>query len=186
VKMKLEEKEWLLRIAREALKSYPEPVSEEVLRQAPPSLKEEKGVFVTLYSDGVLRGCIGSLEPSPLARSVALNAALAGYHDPRFPPLTREEAEKVVVEVSVLSPLKKTSLRGDSLLKLLEEEKQGVFLKARLRSATFLPQVWEHFSTAREFLKNLCLKAGLPRDAWEGSDAEIYIYSAEKVREEKR
>jgi AMMECR1 domain-containing protein len=47
-----------------------------------------------------------------------------------------------------------------------------------------LPQVaveqrWDR----EEFLKNVCLKASLPADAWKDADAKLYAFSAVIIEE---
>jgi AMMECR1 domain-containing protein len=51
--------------------------------------------------------------------------------------------------------------------------------------ATFLPQVWEQVKDPREFMEHLCMKAGLPRDAWMSPDLKVSIYQVQYF-EEKR
>ena len=72
-----------------------------------PALMIQCGAFVTLKSEGSLRGCIGRdlLRESapPTVKEIAVCSA---FEDPRFPPVTQAEWPRVQVEVSVLSPLK--------------------------------------------------------------------------------
>ena len=69
-----------------------------------PQLKERGASFVTLTIDGELRGCIGSLNAHrALGEDVRVNAVAAALRDPRFPPLSAAEFERVSIEVSLLS-----------------------------------------------------------------------------------
>src|SRR5207253_1453842 len=55
-------------------------------------LRQAGASFVTLTRDGVLRGCIGSLQAQrPLGTDVAENAVGAAFRDPRFPTMTPAE-----------------------------------------------------------------------------------------------
>ena len=59
-----------------------------------------RGIFVSLHIRGQLRGCIGSLEADGAIRSGVREHALnAGFHDPRFSPLTREELAQTIKEL---------------------------------------------------------------------------------------
>lgn len=140
-------------------------------------LDEDGACFVTLEEAGRLRGCIGSLNPRrPLKEDIAKNAVAAGFEDPRFPPLTAEEYEKVSIEVSVLGdpePLEFTSER-DALARLTPGE-DGVILSWGPHRATFLPQVWQQLPEPEEFLAALKQKAGLPADFW-SADLQIETY----------
>ncbi|GAB4166448.1 MAG: hypothetical protein OHK0026_17040 [Rhodocyclaceae bacterium] len=133
-----------------------------------PRLREPGASFVTLTEDGELRGCIGSLEAvRPLIEDVRSNAVAAAFRDPRFPPLRREEFDRVRVEVSVLAPAEPMSFRDEAdALSQLRPGQDGVILACGHARATFLPQVWESLPGPRDFLAHLKRKAGLPADFW--------------------
>ena len=72
----------------------------------PGPLREGGAAFVTLEHGGRLRGCVGSYLPRrPLVEDVAENAFSAAFRDPRFPPLTRDEAAGLELHISLLSPM---------------------------------------------------------------------------------
>ena len=62
-------------------------------------LKEKGyGVFVTLYLDGRLRGCIGRFTSSSSLQATIREMALsAAFDDPRFPALSRKEAPRIEI-----------------------------------------------------------------------------------------
>src|SRR5450759_3329648 len=67
----------------------------------PGALPEASGAFVTLKRDGLLRGCIGTLEcRRPLAEEIARVAVSAAREDPRFEPVRVAELDGLDVEVS--------------------------------------------------------------------------------------
>jgi AmmeMemoRadiSam system protein A len=143
--------------------------------------KDKKACFVTLNKNGNLRGCIGNLEAKQeLWKDVQENAINAAFNDPRFSPLTEYELKDVKIEVSILSkPKKITGGNTESRLNKITK-KMGIILKSGKYSATFLPQVWEYFSTKEEFLKELSLKAGLNKDAWKNAELFYYVVNIEK------
>lgn len=151
----------------------------------PPEFQEKRGVFVTLHKHGELRGCIGYIFPiKSVYEGVKENALNAAFHDPRFPPLRKEELPELKIEISVLTPPKKLEYKDEAdLVKKLCPEIDGVILEKNGRQATFLPQVWEQLSDKKEFLQQLCMKAGLHSDAWK--TATIYTYQAEVFSEEQ-
>jgi len=138
--------------------------------------------FVTLKTDGRLRGCIGSLAAErPLLEDVRANAVAAATRDPRFPPMTAGELPSVAIEVSVLSaprPLRVSSL-GEGYA-ALRPGVDGVILETGTwRRATFLPQMWEYLPEPAQFLEHLWLKAGLPPGVWqEGMTLQTYTVRA--------
>jgi hypothetical protein len=60
----------------------------------------------------------------------------------------------------------------------------GIYLIKGAAHGVLLPQVASEYGWDREtFLRNTCLKAGLPENSWQ-KECEIYIFSAEVFREE--
>ena len=169
-----EEKKELLHIAREAIKLLIR--ENKLLNYEPqyPNLLTKKGAFVTLKKKGLLRGCIGFIEPVlPLYQTVVQAALYAAYKDQRFPPVTTDELKDLEVEISVLSPLKK--INNPSLVKV---GKHGLVISKGNKRGLLLPQVPVENQWSREtFLREACLKSGLPPDAWK-QGAEIYIFEA--------
>jgi AmmeMemoRadiSam system protein A len=139
---------------------------------------QKRGVFVTLHLEGVLRGCIGSLESDDtVRRGVIENALNAAFHDPRFSPLTKEELELVDIEISVLTTPKLLShATPDELVSKLEPGRDGVIITKGGAKATFLPQVWDQLPKAPLFLSHLCTKAGLSSNEWKKQGLEVMTY----------
>jgi len=131
-------------------------------------LQETGASFVTLHRHGALRGCIGSLNARrPLGEDVAGNAVSAAFHDPRFPPLSRNEFPEIDIEVSLLSPPEEIFPADETaLMAMLRPGEDGLILEYGAHRATFLPQVWEQLPNPALFLAHLKQKAGLPADFW--------------------
>lgn len=144
-----------------------------------------RGTFVTLTIGGQLRGCIGNLVPTgSIVAGVRDNALHAALHDPRFPPLTRTELDRIQVEVSVLTDPRPFPYKNEKdLAARLRSGIDGVIIRKGRFSATFLPQVWEQLPTSDIFLSHLCLKAGLPPDQWKEGDLEVSTYQVQYFEE---
>lgn len=173
------QKHTLLRIARDIVKavvsgtSRPEPGSDD------PALNAPCGCFVTLKVRDQLRGCLGQFISSrPLIELVAEMAEASATKDPRFVDnrIAARELDDLDIEISVLSPLTRTS---DPLSLRLGVD--GIYIKRGYASGCFLPQVaTETGWTAEEFLSSCCRhKAGLPADAWKDPRTEVYLFTAE-------
>lgn len=124
--------------------------------------------FVTLNLDGDLRGCIGSLQAhQPLLDDVAQNAFNAAFRDPRFPPVTARELDRLDLHISILSPTTPLQFSSEQdLLRQLRPGIDGLVLSDGYHRGTFLPQVWEQLPAPEEFLAHLKRKAGLPAHHW--------------------
>ena len=186
-RLTVEEKQTLLRVAREALQSG-------VNRRALPALDLESmtshlradgASFVTLTIHGELRGCIGALEPyQPLVQDVREHSVAAALEDPRFPLVSPEELDQIEIEVSRLTfPQKLEYADAENLCARLRPGVDGVILRDGFRRATFLPQVWEKIPDKAEFLDNLCYKMGAAPDTWRHKHLEVLTYQVEEFRE---
>lgn len=134
------------------------------------------GNFVTIEVNHELHGCIGKIESGdPLYRDIASNAVAAGFYDPRFLPLTKEDLAGMTVEISLLTVPEKIKAKSEKeIINFLAREKPGVILKNGYQSATFLPQVWEKVPDPVNFLQELSLKAGMDENDWKKSEISIY------------
>lgn len=150
-----------------------------------PALQQRCGTFVTLKVQGQLRGCIGSLvSTDSIVEGVRENAINAAFGDPRFPPLTREELDAVAIEVSVLTEPQPLDYRDAAdLIAKLRPGIDGLIIRQGIASATFLPQVWEQLPDPQQFLAHLCLKAGLPMDAWQRGTLTVMTYQVQYFEE---
>jgi AmmeMemoRadiSam system protein A len=170
------EQKTLLEIARQAIEKElngddsPLPPREERL------LNFKNGCFVTLKNQQQLRGCIGNFQSSlPLFKEVEEMAVAAAFKDPRFYPLEANELKDINIEISVLSPLHKIES-----IEEIEVGKHGLYLEKNYSRGVLLPQVAVEYHWNRDkFLQQTCLKAGLPTQAWQNSDTDIYIFSAQ-------
>jgi AmmeMemoRadiSam system protein A len=180
----LEQRRTLLRIAHEAILSVLErrPFPEAPL---PSGLSDPRGVFTTLYLRGdphsdlhsdlrQLRGCVGYAVPiTPLYRAVAETARAAAFEDSRFLPVTKEEALKLEVSLSVLSRL--FPIHPEEV----EVGRHGLVVSLGARRGLLLPQVTvEHGWDRETFLEQTCRKAGLPLNAWRKT-ATVEAFTAE-------
>lgn len=184
----LEEKQTLLRLARDAMTRGVKGEKMQSFDISPlsPRLREQGASFITLTVRGQLRGCIGALEPyQSLAEDVCEHAVAAALEDPRFPPVTKDELNGIRIEVSRLtrpSPLAYKDA-GD-LLSKLRPHVDGVILRdGTRRHATFLPQVWETIRDPAEFLNHLCQKMGVSETLWRSKHLEVFIYQVEEFHE---
>jgi AmmeMemoRadiSam system protein B/AmmeMemoRadiSam system protein A len=150
-------------------------------------LQSQCGTFVTIKIDGQLRGCIGNLTPTgSVIEGVKHNAINAAFHDPRFSPLSSEELDQAVIEVSILTEPRPLDYQdGRDLIAKLRVNVDGVIIRKRHTSATFLPHVWEQLPRPEDFLDHLCLKAGLPSDAWKNSELEVLTYQVQYFEEKQ-
>jgi AmmeMemoRadiSam system protein A len=173
--MNEETKKFILKIARKAIENYVKYRKIIKVNKYPKELEEKRTVFVTIYRNNELRGCIGSLADLPIIENL-ISAAVSACEDPRFLPLQEEELDKIKIEVSILSEFKRSSVEE------IKEFKHGVYIKRGLKSAIFLPQVWYEIPNKNDFLFYLCIKGGInPKEL---KDCEIYTFEAEIIKEE--
>lgn len=134
------------------------------------------GVFVSLYVNGELRGCIGNLNAkAPLPELIAEMAQAAARHDPRFAPLQAEELSNVAIEISLLHSMQALHAPHE-----IEIGRDGLFVRRGKKHGLLLPQVAVRRNWgAMQFLEQTCRKADLPLSAWQESATEVFRFAAE-------
>lgn len=180
------EKQFLLDHARSTLSaSLDRKTAVDTAEPKSPLLQENRGCFVTLHKHGALRGCIGTIEAvRPLIDAVRQNALNAAFSDPRFPAVQADELEEINLEISILTPPRQLSFNSpEELLDQLKPGVHGVIISRGYHSATYLPQVWDQLPDKETFLRSLCLKGGMPQDAWRDPNTQIQVYEVEYFHE---
>ena len=169
----------LLALARQALEA-------RVRRLPPPSCPYggvfdlPRGAFVTIQHRGELRGCLGRLEPQRLADTILHLAAVVSDSDLRFDPVQSHELSDVDLEISILTPEWEIASIDE-----IEIGRHGLIVEQGYRRGLLLPQVpVEHDWRVMTFLEHTCLKAGLPRDAWQRG-ACLKVFEAEVFGEQE-
>jgi AmmeMemoRadiSam system protein B/AmmeMemoRadiSam system protein A len=171
-----DDKAYLLNLAKNtiAAKLLDEPLPDDIPNSK--ILREKRGAFVTLKIGGMLRGCIGLIRAArPLYETVKEMALSAAFADSRFMPITRDELDKIDVEISALTPLQKIHELNE-----IKVGRDGLMIRLDLHSGLLLPQVaTENNWDLVTFLEQTCLKAGLPKNSYKDKNAEIYRFSAD-------
>ena len=167
----------LVKTARAAVKEFLKYDKKmKVSKEFENSFSFNSGVFVTLNNDDNLRGCIGYPLPNEKLFNALVDASIAAAtQDPRFPPVSLEELDKITFEVTVLTPPEDISVENplDYPLKI-KVGRDGLIVRSGFNSGLLLPQVPQEYGwTEEEFLNHTCEKAGLPKDCWKNKETKI-------------
>jgi AmmeMemoRadiSam system protein B/AmmeMemoRadiSam system protein A len=141
------------------------------------------GAFVTLKREGRLRSCCGHLG-SAVTLDHALDHAAdrAATDDPRFPPIARSELNQLDVDVWVLWGPEPMAARGEDRVAAVVIGKHGLLIERGHNRGLLLPGVAvDHGFDARTFLQQVCLKAGLPTDAWKRDDTSLMTFEGQAI-----
>jgi uncharacterized protein (TIGR00296 family) len=151
------------------------------------NFSDKYGVFVTLNKFNVmgnpLRGCIGYIEPTyslyDVLHRVSISSAI---EDPRFPSVSLDEMDNIVIEISILTPPKLLEVNSpEDYLDKIVIGRDGLIAEKGMRRGLLLPQVpvdhdrnWD----VETFLSQTCSKAWLDSDAWRDKSTKIYSFQA--------
>jgi len=157
----------LVELARKSIVAYVEkgaviPQPDELIDE----MKARAGAFVSLHKGGLLRGCIGTIEPvrANVAEEVIHNAISAATADPRFPPVTREELGALEISVDVLGEPEPICSTAE-----LDPKVYGVIVESGRRRGLLLPDL-EGVDTPEQQV-SVAL-----RKAWIGSTESFKMY----------
>jgi len=128
-----------VRLARAAIGTYVQ--YGDVLDDYPhddPLFEDRAGCFVSLHEEEQLRGCIGTIVPTQdtLGQEIVRNAIEAATDDPRFPPLSPDELDRLEISVDVLH-----APEGVAGLEQLDPKKYGVIVSCGYRRGLLLPDL---------------------------------------------
>lgn len=123
-----------------------------------PEMKGKAGVFVCLKIRGLLRGCIGTFQPTErdVAHEVVRNAISAATGDPRFPAVRIGELDAIEYSVDVLTPPERVTDAGE-----LDPRRYGVIVQSGGRRGLLLPDL-EGVDTVEYQISIAMQKAGIP------------------------
>ncbi len=174
-----DDKSFLLQRARETIVGHLENRDLPQPETSSPALREKRGCFVCVKMNGKLRGCIGNfISDKPLYKLVQEMAMSAATRDPRFYPMKKADLGHFVLEISVLTPLRKISSIAE-----IKVGEHGLYIEKNHARGVLLPQVAVEYGWDREtFLGQTSVKAGLDPDAWQ-EGADIYVFSADVFKE---
>ena len=173
----------LIQIARETLEDFVLRRCQRSVEKRDPYLETASyGAFVTLFKREELRGCIGTCTPSISLRDTVIEMTeAAASRDRRVEPIRAGELDEIQIDISVLSPLEKTAAPLS-----LEIGKHGLHIACERKRGVLLPQVaternWDIIT----FLEQTCVKANLPKDAWNRPNAVVSSFTALVIEEKK-
>ncbi|QRN86222.1 AmmeMemoRadiSam system protein A [Clostridia bacterium] len=173
------EKKAILRLAKEAVESYARGNGKiDIPEWLPKQLSQKKAaVFVSLKKEHLLRGCIGTLEPtcSSLAQEVIEMAVEASSHDPRFPKVQAEELENLTYSVDILSETEPVASVEE-----LDVKRYGVIVSSAWRRGVLLPCL-EGVDSVQTQIEIALKKAGIkPNEKYEMERFEVTRCSVEE------
>ncbi len=188
----LKDGERFVKAARNAIELYIKSprFDRGIIEKTLEEYNEKSGVFVTIdhYPTMSLRGCIGFPRAVGPLKTLLVEAAIAAAtEDPRFAPLSVHELNEVIIEVSVLTePQEIKAKTPDEKKKEIKIGRDGLIIEYGFYSGLLLPivPIEEHWDVD-EFLENVCIKAGLPIDAWKRSNVTLYKFQSQVFREEE-
>ena len=170
-----EQRQRLLAVARATLERALRSGRIEIPPPAPDDPPAPRHVFVTLTRHGRLRGCTGTLAAEePLTPTIAQLAISSAVRDPRFDPMSPEELDTVVIQISVLD--EPVESHPDNMVLGVH----GIIVERGRRRALLLPQVAPEQGMSREeFFEAACEKAGLPAGAWREPGTRVLTFTAD-------
>jgi AmmeMemoRadiSam system protein A len=149
--------DYMVSLARRSLEAYVRCGRIIEPDDVPPEFSSLAGVFVSIYSRGRLRGCIGTIAPTKgsAALEVVENAIAAGTQDPRFPAVRAWELGSLTYSVDVLGEPEPVSGLGD-----LDARVYGVLVEKGDKRGVLLPGL-DGVDTPAEQVAIASQKAGL-------------------------
>ena len=177
----------LVKMARKAVTEFLKNNSRIVDSEFNSKFDFSSGVFVTLNKQDSLRGCIGYPMPVKNLSDGLIDAAIsAATQDNRFSPVSIDELDKIVFEVTVLTPPIEIKVKDPTeYLSIIKIGRDGLIVENAFTSGLLLPQVPTDYGwNTEEFLGYTCQKAGLDKDAWKDRSTKVSKFEGVIFKEE--
>jgi AmmeMemoRadiSam system protein B/AmmeMemoRadiSam system protein A len=144
------------------------------------------GAFVSLKRQGHLRSCCGGLleQVVPLGKALQDAAWRTALDDVRFPPVSPSEFEHLEMEVWVLFNPRQVQERGEDRVQAVTVGgKHGLLVSRGQARGLLLPGVAvEHDWDSRQFLNQVCVKAGLHPTLWQDDETSLLTFEGISFR----
>jgi AMMECR1 domain-containing protein len=139
------------------------------------NVEKSRPLFVTLKKDGRTRGCAGTFQPQflTLKEELAYFTVRAATEDFRYPPVTGDELEGIVIIITFPGELRPVSGLQD-----YNPWKHGLLVRKDGKEGVILPC---EAKTSSYSAKKAAAQSGM--DTLKGAD--IYIFNCETVTEKK-
>ena len=147
----------LVKLAKDAVEGYVRDGTVPETTGLTSEMTERAGVFVSLKLGGMLRGCIGTFEPTKdnIAEEAISNAIMSATRDPRFNPVSPDELDGLEYSVDVLSQPEEVKSIDE-----LDPQRFGVIVESGGRKGLLLPDL-EGVGSAEQQIDICCQKAGI-------------------------
>jgi hypothetical protein len=178
----------LVSTARKALEEY--FINSGYLRipegeweQFPEELRQRKPVFISLkrWPGFDFRSSSGNLlGEKSILETVIDKTIAAARHDSIFPLLKPAEISGIVIQVNILGHFRRVTLPG------MLQPNQALVVSLGKHTGFFLPELpllvkWDF----EETISQLCLKSGIPGNAWRDKRCRIFSCDCESFTEKK-
>ena len=134
----LDKEAFPLKLVRYAIEEYLHGVKDPAIPQdTPDEFMDNCGaVFVSLYNNGLLRGCSGTVTPScpELASEIMQSAIWAASKDPFASPITSGEIDDLSITVDIIHEPEEIINQNE-----LDPAKYGIIVSCKEKSAVMLP-----------------------------------------------
>lgn len=170
-----------IRIARAAIEKYVKTSRKLLLEEIEDVLDEETvfdlmhsraGAFVSMHENGMLRGCIGTIQPTTdnLFEEIVYSAISACSSDPRFYPVREEELPNLEIKVDRLYPAEPINS-----LEELDVVRYGVIVEKGYKRGLLLPNL-DGVDTIEQQVDIARRKAGISSM----EDVDLYRFEVER------
>ncbi len=138
------------------------------------------GAYVTLKRQGHLRACCGTLGAErPLLAMLRHASQQTAREDHRLPPISLTELPYLDLSVNLLFAFEPVSAQGRQRIAAVQVGRHGLRIQRGDAGGLLLPIVAvENAWDSETFLRQVCRKAGLPTNAWEGDDTILMRFES--------
>ncbi|GEM_PF-824621 len=136
------------------------------------------GLYITLEMEGKLRGASSLLFPNqPISEAVSMTAKSAAFNDPRFNPLSVEEARDLEITIYLLSNARRIESPSD-----FDARKDAIFISRGSYSTLLFPGELNPLLNNEDLLGRACIKAGMLSNCWRQNETSVWTFDVHLLK----
>ncbi len=164
----LEDKKFLIKVARDTLWAKLADEEKPVYYKDKEIYKQKKGIFIKMLKNKKTRAYAGILSSSKDLISTIQNITLiAGFSDYRFTPISKEEYNDIVFQIIIVNTIESVKTLNE-----ITPGEDGIMIKTNRKSSVLFPWDLPEEYIEKEFINTVFYKADL--DKKDINNAEIF------------
>ena len=172
-----EERNYIASLVKKIMENSAEEKYMDKPGDYPEKMDEVMGFCIRFKKDGEIAFTISNPYPHTSLIDAMINT-ISGFEGLKE---VQEKLDEMTMEINIIEEPELIDIRSlQDYMKNIEIGKHGILLEYGPYSSLILPQIaQENKWSVEEMLKQICMQANLPENAWKNPEVNIYRFESE-------